>query len=83
MLKVDKCEINSSIECRLNSTKIGNEKYALVHILKNDTLLAKQAIKTDDLIWPVIAIGSSQTTIEFDPNLQMNRSLDKSGILSA
>ena len=78
---VDKTNINDIIECRLLYQIFRGKMYAIVKIMKNSQLISSQALETE-LVWPVIAIGSSQTKVDTNPSYQGNESPDISGILT-
>ena len=77
---VEKTNINDTIECCLLYQTFRERKYAIVQIIKNSQLISSQALETE-LVWPVIQIGSPQTTIDTNPNSQGTASHDMSGIL--
>ena len=61
--KVEKCGINDIVEC----TVMYRNRAAAIHFLKNGSLISKQALQTSGVVWPVIAIGSSQTIVNINP----------------
>ena len=79
--KGEEYQPNDSIECILIYKEIGGKNYAAVQIVKDGCTLAKEAMKTNELVWPVIISGSSQTRIDIEH--KNNKSEDTSGTLPA
>ena len=79
--KGEEYQPNDSIECILTYKEIGGKNYAAVQIVKDGCTLAKEAMQTNELVWPVIISGSSQTRIDIEH--QKNESEDTSGTLLA
>ena len=78
---VYKTNINDPIECCLVYQTFRERRYAIVQIMKNSQLISSQALEIDDVVWPVITIGSSQTKIDTNTSSQGNETPDISGIL--
>ena len=78
---MEKTKINDTIECCLLYTTVIDRKYAIVQIMKNGQPIYSQALETEEVVWPVITISSSQTEIDTNPSSQGNGSPHTSGTL--
>ena len=70
----EKCSENDVIQCSLAYTTARDIDYATVLIKKNGTVLARHAIETSDVAWPVISLSSSETKINTVPRPKGNGS---------
>ena len=73
--KVEKCGKNDIVEC----TVMYRSRAAAVHFFKNGCLISKPQLQTSSVVWPVIAIGSSQTKININPTSVEGLLQDRSG----